>query len=335
MNPDKRLTAMADDVMRCGQLAAALEACGWPKPGNAHRTSNLPGARFEHFVASSIAFGPALRDAFLSGARAGLGEINPGRMRVGALILNAVRDMRAWQKGGNTHLGTILIFVPLAAAAGYLSGLGKPITVEGLRRAFKSVARSTRPVDAVNVYMAIREAEPRGLGRVSGCNAPDVTLERAHVEILEKGLNLFDVMSAARKWDLVAREISSSLKVASEIGYPTFKRVYLETGDVNVATVHTYLEILSLHPDTHVARCYGARFAEDVREAVKKGMEKAVLVSRWAEVVLGAGGLLTREGRKLLFKMDLRLRREGLHPGAAADLTASSLYLALLTGLRP
>ena len=142
-------------------------------------------------------------------------------------------------------------------------------------------------------------------------------------------------MSIAAEWDLVAREICRGLEISVNIGYPALKRVYEETGDINVATVHTFIEILSLYPDTHIARCYGLRYTEDVREAVKRGMEKALMVSRWAEITLGAGGLLTKEGKKLLFKMDLELKREGLNPGATADLTATSLYLALLLGLRP
>ena len=34
------------------------------------------------------------------------------------VMLRAVADMIRWQRGGNTHLGTIILFTPLAVSAG-------------------------------------------------------------------------------------------------------------------------------------------------------------------------------------------------------------------------
>ena len=105
---------------------------------------------------------------------------------------------------------------------------------------------------------------------------------------------------------------------------------------MNVATVHTYLRILSKVPDTFIARKVGLRAGiREVGEAVRKGMEVAMEVSRRAEEALDKGGLLSEEGRKLVEELDRDLRRNKLNPGTTADLTASSIFLSILSGFRP
>ena len=103
----------ADEIMVAAQLAAALEVSGWPKPGNIHRTADFHDTRYEHFIASSIGFGPVMREAALRGVRVGIGELQPSEVGVGGLVKEAVAEGRRWHRGGNTHLGTILLFTPL------------------------------------------------------------------------------------------------------------------------------------------------------------------------------------------------------------------------------
>jgi triphosphoribosyl-dephospho-CoA synthase len=77
--------------------------------------------------------------------------------------------LSAWQSGGNTLLGTIILLSPMAVAAGMT-----PTREGGIFETFrakaelKSVVESTTPEDAVAVYEAIRIAKPSGLGK-----APD------------------------------------------------------------------------------------------------------------------------------------------------------------------
>ncbi|OYT67302.1 hypothetical protein B6V00_01215 [ANME-1 cluster archaeon ex4572_4] len=40
------------------------------------------------------------------------------RVGVGELVRRAVEESVAWQSGGNTHFGALLLLVPLAVAAG-------------------------------------------------------------------------------------------------------------------------------------------------------------------------------------------------------------------------
>jgi triphosphoribosyl-dephospho-CoA synthase len=92
---------------------------------------------------------------------------------------------------------------------------------------------------------------------------------------------------------------------------------------LNTAVVHTFLKILSEHPDTFIAR--------------KVGVEKAREVSLDAKKVLELGGLATAEGRKSIQEFDRKLRESGnrLNPGTTADLTAAALALCTLSGYRP
>ncbi len=330
----ERRAEIADYVMRAGQLAAALEVCGWPKPGNVHRTADFKDLRFEHFIAGSIAMGPSLREAALRGVAVGLNELELNKVGVGELVRRAVADAIAWQRGGDTHLGTILLLTPLAVAAGATIARRGFVDAIGLRESFTKVMESTRPEDAVNVYEAIAIARPTGLGRVEGRAAPDVSDERAKEALVERGLSLYDVMRIAAEWDTIALELTTGLRITFEVGCPTLLSVYVRTLDINVAIVHTYLTLLSSFPDTHVARIVGLKRARNVPEAVKIGVNKAKEVAEEAAEILRLGGLITSEGKAALFKFDERLRNEGLNPGTTADLTAASLMVAILYGLR-
>jgi len=68
--------------------------------------------------------------------------------------------------------------------------------------------------------------------------------------------------------------------------------------------------------------------------AVELGMSVAREVSRRAGEALRLGGLTTEEGRRAVLELDKNLRGRGINPGTTADLTASSLLVAILAGLR-
>ncbi|MEM1538221.1 MAG: triphosphoribosyl-dephospho-CoA synthase [Candidatus Nezhaarchaeales archaeon] len=326
-----RMLRTAEDVMVAAQLAATLEVSGWPKPGNVHRTSSYPDKGFEHFLAGSIALGPAIKLAAVRGVKARLKD-DFSRVQLGALIKKACKASLSWQRAGNTHLGVVLLFTPIAVAIGSL--LPWEGGVQRLRDNAIRVMRSTTPIDTLRVYEAIRLMKPSGLGRVKG-EGFDVFSERS--EVLRRGITLFDSMKVAAKWDSVAKELADGFTVTFTVGYPYFMKLYEETYDVNVAVVHTYLKLLSTYPDTFIARNVGLKITEDAEEAVKLGLEEARKVSMKADEVLRLGGLQTAEGRKMLLKLDEELKSLGqdYNPGATADLTASSIFVAVLEGFRP
>lgn len=319
------------------QLAAILEASGWPKPGNVHRTMDHSDSRYEHFLAGSIALGSSIEEAALRGYRAAIGQISPSKIGVGKLVKKAVREITMSHQGGNTHLGVCLLFVPLAAAAPKAYVEERKIGPNDLRRSFDEVMRSTTPADAVEVYDAIAlVGSPRGLGRVRGGGVPDLYDRQARRKILEAGISLYEVMRRSSSYDTVASELVTGMRVSFEIGYPELKGTFERTRDINTATVHAFLRILSEVPDTFIARKIGFRRVDDVEEAVKIGMEETRWISEMAGRALSLGGLTTQEGRSFIWEFDRRLQSLGkdYSPGTTADLTAATLMIALLSGLK-
>lgn len=327
---------LLDDIMRSAQLAAALEVCGWPKPGNVHRNADYVDVTFEQVIAGSIALGPANREASFKGILAGIGKIRIEDIGIGLFVKKAVTDFKAWHLNGNTHLGICLLFIPLSVSAGYTFAQKKEIEPVSLRKNVNRIMKATTTLDAIEVYKAIKKANPAGLGRLETVNAPDLAENGVEKKIWDTGQTLLDLMRVSSQWDTISQEWMTGMKISFEIGYSTFKQVYNETGKINTATVTTFLTILSQFPDTFIARKVGVKTFNDISQAVTIGLKKAEEVSKKAVEIIRKGGLKTAEGKKALQTLDRELRRDRrLNPGTTADLTAASLLIAILCGLRP
>ncbi len=306
-------------ISRCGVLASLLEVSAYPKPGNVHRLYDMPETRYEHFLAGGVAMEPYLREAARRGFEVSRGLRGWGELEMGWLIRGAVEESLKWQRGGNVNLGILLLFTPIAAAAGSVLKEGKA-EAERLRSALRDVLGGTTPQDAVAVYEAIGMAMgPETLGEAEELSVLD---EESKCRILEEGWSLLDIFKLCSEYDSICYEWVTCFQLTFEVGYPTLRRS-LEELNVNDAIVETYLTLLVQRPDSLIRR--------------KCGVEKAMEVSEMAQGVLEAGGVRTREGRRLLEEMDLKLRGGGgtLNPGTTADLTASSIYILLLEGWRP
>jgi len=177
------------------------------------------------------------------------------------------------------------------------------------------VLKNTTPQDAIELYNAMTVAKPGGLGHSPSL---DVTDSSSKSEILEKQMTLLDIFRISADWDGISREWATNFEITFSIGYPAFSNIIKETNDVNIATVHTYLTILSSIQDTLIRR--------------KAGQGAAESVSKKAGIVLKSGGLLSEKGTDLLWKLDEQLsKKKGLlNPGTTADLTAASIMVALL-----
>ena len=310
-----------DLVARCATLAALLEVSAYPKPGNVHRAQDLPGTRYEHFLAGSVAMGPAMRSLALWGYDVQRGSKGWAGLRMGDRVLEAVKDMLDWQMGGNVNLGVILLFAPMAAAAGSALQEGGRVDVEELREALKKVTRSTTSGDAAAVYEAIRLAVPTGvLGQVEEL---DVLDDSAVDQIRREGLTLLDVFQRCAHRDSICLEWVSDFETTFTVGHPHLREALRDSNDINSAAVDTFLLLLSKQPDSLIMR--------------KIGLEKAVEVSEKAGRVLAEGGTASKLGRELLWALDRELQGAGgrLNPGTTADLTAASIFTLLLEGWRP
>jgi triphosphoribosyl-dephospho-CoA synthase len=227
------------EVAAAGQLACLLEVSA-PKPGNVSPERHFHDTRYEDFLASAVAIGPALADA--------------GKQPVGRVIRRAVEDTLRWTRS-NTNLGIVLLLAPLARAALLEGGT--------LRQRLSRTLTETTVDDAADVYAAIRRARPGGLGESAAedvARAPTVTLR--------------DAMALAADRDAIAREYVTDFALTFQTGVPAImaaRRAGLAWTD---AAVEAYLALLEMVSDTHIARKLGpaeaaavSRRAREVRAA--------------------------------------------------------------------
>jgi triphosphoribosyl-dephospho-CoA synthase len=271
-------------IAQLAQRACILEVCA-PKPGNVNRLHDYSDTSFEDFLISAAAIVPAFENA--------------AQWSVGQIILQSVCDTRRIVQS-NTNLGMILLLSPLAKAA--VTG-----DAENLRRNLSAILTSLTVDDAILAYDAIRLARPGGLGNVPEADVagnPTITLR--------------DAMALARERDSIAREYTTDFEISFEIGLPALNEALHQGLDFSNAVVHSFLKILSVTPDTLIAR--------------KRGIESAREISRRASETLAKGGVFTSHGRAALAEMDRDLRDSAhtLNPGATADLTAAAIFLSLL-----
>jgi triphosphoribosyl-dephospho-CoA synthase len=227
------------EVAAAGQLACLLEVSA-PKPGNVSPERHFHDTRYEDFLASAVAIGPALADA--------------GKQPLGRVIRRAMEDTLRWTRS-NTNLGIVLLLAPLARAALLEGGT--------LRQRLSRILTETTVDDAADVYAAIRRARPGGLGESPAedvAGAPSVSLR--------------DAMGLAAERDAIAREYVTDFALTFQTGVPAVlaaRRAGLAWTD---AAVEAYLALLETTPDTHIARKLGpaeaaavSRQAREVRAA--------------------------------------------------------------------
>ena len=307
----------ADRVAFLGTSASLLELSGWPKPGNVHRTADFPGTRFEHFEIGAASLYPSLK-------RAAAGE-----KAFGLLLMDHVKLSYSLQKGGNTHLGTAMLLIPLAYAAGGEELASCP-EARRLAREASQALKETTWEDSLNYYQAIRTSMPASmLGKLKEDTVPDIMDPEAGAKLRDAGSSVYDIMEASSDYDMVADEQAHGFVRSLEVcnSYSS----YLASGaSPNSACVKVFLEVLASYGDTFMARKAGT--GVQIRQKVKDGLSRTSWVRAEASKILSLGGPDTKEGLKMLFSLDRKLRRRGLSPGSVADVTAAGIFLALLSG---
>jgi triphosphoribosyl-dephospho-CoA synthase len=283
-------------IAQAAQLACLLEVSA-PKPGNVNRQHDFSNLRYEDFLLSAVAIGPAMASA--------------GRRGIGQTIWRAIRDTHRVVQT-NSNLGIVLLLAPLAKVCSgiALSARSKGDDREILDRLKVSLEKNQAELtvdDARKAYSAIRMARAGGLGKIPEGDISEIP-----------SITLLQAMALVRERDSIAREYTSGFAITFEIGYPALKKSALAAPDFTSAIVQTYLAILARVPDTLISR--------------KRGKEKAEEVSSWAQDTLERGGVLTAAGQASLDELDHALRGEGhsLNPGTTADLTAAAIFLYII-----
>ncbi len=273
------------EVATAVQLACLLEASA-PKPGNVSPGKHFRDLRYEDFLASAAAIGAPF-------ARV-------GDHGIGVTVREAIAATASWVPS-NSNLGIVLLLAPLARAA----RLRLPDT--SLRLAVHRVLAETTVDDSRDVFAAIRQAKPGGLGEADD---QDVTGEPT--------LPLTQVMELAAGRDAIAGEYATDFATTFELSAPTLQRARAEGLSWDDAIVETFLTLLSKQIDTHIRR--------------RAPLSVCIRVRALAKEALKAGGVRTAQGRAALASLDERLRGKTnlLNPGATADLTAAAIFVELL-----
>ena len=215
-------------------------------------------------------------------------------------------------------MGAVILLSPVAVATGMISTKGAFETSE-LRENMRLVVQSTTSQDALDVYEAIRKANPSGLG-----TAPrlDVNDPDSVSRILAEKTSLYQVFKIAESYDTVCSEWVNNYPITFDFAYPFLNEQIRNARESNEAIIHTFLRVLAEYPDTFITR--------------KVGLEKSKEVSWKAKEILQSG-IATEKGKEQLDEFDKELRRSSnlLNPGTTADIIATALALCVLGGYRP
>lgn len=286
------------EIAKLAQIASVLEVSGYPKPGNVHRTRNFDDMVFEDFIISGVVIGETIREATTQAKSI---NDNYESAELGRFILEAVKETDKWI-ANNTNLGIMMMCVPIACSAAISDSFDEIQSNVGI------LMDNTTVDDAVNLYDAINIADAGGMGDQEEF---DVMSEKAKDELRANNQTMFDVLKISAGWDRLANELTSSMPVCFDIGFPTFNE--LKSESINKATVLTFLTILSQIPDTLISRKYGDEVAQSVSDKVKE--------------------LLTFKDDDFLDKLnefDDYLYENKFNPGTTADLTAASIFISYL-----
>ncbi len=308
-----------DDILRCINIASLLELSGWPKPGNVHRSKDFESTRFEHFLAGISAIQPNFR-LFCERIYEDLDKDEPDYrcIKLGQFFESSSYQMMQWQQGGNVLLGHILILAPLVATS-IICFKQKLLNLVKFKEILKKIIDDTTINDTISLYKAIDICNPGGLGKIDKYDLHD---DNSINEIKKDEITLKKIFELSKNYDLISREYSTNFSIILNEGLPYYLNTYETYKDINIATVHTFLKVLSNHTDTLIMR--------------KSGLINAIMVSKAADRVLKLGGIATKNGMKSVLKLDKKLRiKNGLmNPGTTADIIAGIIFCALLFGLR-
>jgi triphosphoribosyl-dephospho-CoA synthase len=275
------------DALSIGQLAslACLLEVTAPKPGNVHRGADFEDLNYFDFAVSAVAIAPAMDAA--------------ANQPLGRVVRTAVEATRSLV-GTNSNLGMILLLAPLAKVPRAI-----PLT-----SGVAAILAALTPEDASEVYAAIRNAAPGGLGNVEQDDvagpAPD---------------DLLTAMRAAAGRDSVARQYAEDFRQVFDCIVPWLAEGLDRQWALADTIVWAHLRAMREFPDTLIAR--------------KCGVEVAKRSAGLAATVLAAGSPGEDPYRHALADFDFWLRSDyhRRNPGTTADLITAGLFAALREGI--
>lgn len=271
------------------QLSMLLEVSSSPKPGNIDRKRSWDDLSFFHFLGSSVAAFPALKQAEKSDS-------------IGKVFYKAVKETHF--HGENTHFGALLLLIPLIKAAKETES-EKKIEKEKIR----DVVQNTTVDDSVFFYKSFNIIDVYVPSiENTDIDIPDVNIPNNISEVKKRNLTLYQIMEKSACIDGVAKEWTTGFK-------RSFNAVDYFEPELNLGDTisKTYIKLLSEKRDTFVQKKHGEKIAEEVRKKAKKVL--------YSEPQNG--------WKKRAEELDKELINRRINPGTTADILCSSIFLGL------
>lgn len=290
-------------IVDAQQMSVFLEVSGEPKPGNVTEDESFPEISYVDFVEAAI----AMREPLVACYRDAREREDASGSWGDALWSSCEASM---MEGRNTIFGTLLLEIPL--------GLGAALALESQ----SVVGRAGQVVDGSGVGDSIafcRSARFCGVGGLDlplGCEARELDLLDPGIEekLKRDSVTLRELLLPSVGYDLLAAELVGGYGLTRRAGR-AFLRSLRERGDPRRACGETFIWLLSVEPDSLIARTAGESTAELVRSRAVEVERREPFSEEWVE---------------LADDLDRFLRDRDLNPGALADITAAGIFLALL-----
>ncbi|WP_297520304.1 triphosphoribosyl-dephospho-CoA synthase [Thermococcus sp.] len=289
------------EVVRAFILGPLLEATV-PKPGNVNRYRDFNDLTFYNFLFANTAVIGVYYEAVKTAELLRKGVLEFREAGMGELIKRAVQASREAQDV-NPNFGVIALSVPL------IMGMILGRNMLDAKEKAKLLIEESTVRDSMEFYRAVRIANPKG---IPGGVKYDVYSDDSFRELFQDGINLARLAEMSCERELIFCEWLNGY----ELSYKTFGRLYelIKELPLENAVVRAFIELLAEKGDTLIAR--------------KAGRKEAKLVKGKAGEVLE--GLLSLEE----FDAFMREKDDLRNPGSLADITAVSLSLLVLRGLR-
>jgi triphosphoribosyl-dephospho-CoA synthase len=293
-----------------------------PKPGFVNRYRNHPETGIIHFAASITQLIHPLYKAVEWGYQ--LRSSGVKSHKLGLLIKRAVQaSMQPHEK--NTLLGTILLLIPLGAAAGNAISAQK-LSKTGLHQSLIDILHTTNVDDAVELVRALQIASPGGAIPKSPewtKHSQTFDFQSPHTITLirREKYTIFDLQTLAASFDSIAQEYTTDFTYTFDTIYPQMLKALNRYPRIEDAVLATYMWVLSNRPDSFIKRKEGPQVAEEVRMKAQ-------------EVLTQIQKAPSRNWHAYISPFDeyLHSRGSNLNPKTTADLLSCTLLIALLLG---
>ena len=244
------------------------------------------------------AYGMTHKD-FLQSSMACSDIICEHNMDIGEKILESVKasiDV----VGCNTNLGIILLCVPIVEAI-YLDKDHK-----FKQSNLKIVLDGINIEQTKTIYKAINAANAGGMGFKDKFDLKSRKIT---------DFKLIDAMKFASEYDYIAAEYSTYFNCIINNIAINWRNNFRLMNDAECATTATFLQQISLNPDSLIARKYDLNTAKQVSERFKSLAEDYCKLKN--------PNILNNK----LLLMDSELKIQGLNPGTTADVVVASIFL--------